>query len=350
MPQEPGTRDRSRGVERAARPALALLTVPRPGERLDGEPELPPEDGYVAFLHRGDEPDLEALHAAIAELDADDDADLLIGAVRVDGAGGGRVHLPPPDPVGVEQLLADGCLAPASLLASAAIPGLPQALEAFGSGAVAGTIALMIGGRPRTSDRVLATVAEDPAAGWWTDDDALAGLAELARSPLARERGVARPLRRELLSRALNERPILGQPWRLPDLAADDHDAEQLRELLDDLLWTIERQADSLLVLGGEWDEAPISPSPETGELFDLELVRRDDEITRLRVTEQELRERLGDLRRRLTEIRAARAADARLIADLRRAAAVGGRGRGRAAIRAVRRWLPARGGRDTEG
>jgi hypothetical protein len=375
MSQESGTRDRGRGPDPTERPPLALLIVPRPGEPPVGpklaatlaaagsearvlvagaDPESPlperaealgepPAGGYLAFLHPGDEPDLGALSAAIAELEADEEADLLLGAVRSVNPRGGRVQPPPPDPVGAEQLLGDGCLAPGSVLVDAATPGLAEALEAFSSGAAtAGMLGLLIGGRPRTSERVLATVDEDPAADWWTDDVTLAALAELAGSPRARARGVARRLRRELLSRLLNERPILGQAWRLPEFTAERQDSEQLRDLVDDLLWTLERQADSLLVLGGGWDDVPISPSPETGELFDLELVRRDDEITRLRATEQDLRGRLEDLHRRLTELRNARAADARVIAELR----TGRRGAGRGAIRALRRILPARGQR----
>ena len=379
MSQESGTRGRESGPAPTERPTLTLLIVPSTGEPLVG-PKLaatlaaagsdarvlvagadtesplpdraealgePPAGGYVAFLHPGDVPDPEALSAAVDELEADEGADLLLGAVRGGDPRGGEIHLPPADPVGAEQLLGDACLAPASLLVDAASPGLIEALESFSSGApTAGMLSLLIGGRPRTSDRVLATVDRDPAADWWTDDDALAALAELARSPRARARGVARPLRRELLGRLLNERPILGQPWRLPDLTDDMQDPEQLRELVDDLIWTLERQADSLLVLGGGWDDAPISASPETGELFDLELVRRDDEITRLRATESELRGRLEDLRRRVTELRRARAADATVIAELRGDRGWAGRGAIRRLSGALRGRLSRRGRR----
>jgi hypothetical protein len=377
MSPEPGTRDRESGPEPNERPPLTALIVPRPGEAVTG-PKLtatlaaigrrarvlvagadtdsqlpdpaeaaaePPASGYVAFLHPGDLPDVDALSVAISELEADAEADLLLGAVRSRESRGGRIHAPPANTVGAEQMLGDGCLAPASLLVDVAIPGLAEALESFGSGTpAAGMLSLLVGGRLRTSDRVLATVDEDPAADWWTDDSTLAALAELARSPKARERGLAQPLRRELLGRVLNERPMLGQPWRLPDFSDQIDDPEQLRELVADLLWTIERQADSLLVLGGAWDDVPISPSPETGGLYDLELVRRDDEIARLRATEQDLRGRLEDLRRRVTELRQARAADAGTIAELR----AGGRGVGSGAIRALLGRLPGRGRRGT--
>jgi hypothetical protein len=324
--------------------------------------ESAPEAGLVALAQPGDEPDPEAIRSAARALIADERGKVFLGAVRC-GPDGERLHPPPSPPIGPEVLLAEVRIPPASVLVDAGSGCLEGAFEALRAGATAtGLMLLLDSAEAIAGDLVLARVADDPAAGWWSDERGLAELAELAGSELAAERGLAASLRRRLLNLAFNERPVLGRPWHLPDLASDADGPERLREVIDDLIWALERQADSLIALEGGWPRQPIPPSPETGEVIDTELFDRDAEIRRLRETETILREQVAELHERLRDQGEARRRDAAALRRLRadRKAAPARRrspvpapeqlralrqrqGHGSPAIRAWRRLLPVR-------
>ncbi|HKJ35371.1 MAG TPA: hypothetical protein VKA36_02280 [Solirubrobacterales bacterium] len=291
--------------------------LPAPARPLAGSAPA----AVIALAQPGDRPDPAGIRAAAAELVKSDEIDVLIGVVT-HGADAGSAHRPPATPVTPAALLSEARVPPASVTVDAREGGparLEAALEALGQGrTAAGMLELLASAEIGSHDRVVAHVAEDPAAGWWSDERGLAELAELARSDLAAEHGLSGGLRRRALNLAFNERPVLGRPWAMPDLLGPGDDPERLRELIDDLVWALERQADSLLVLEGEWERQPIPPSPETGEVIDTELFDRDSEIRRLRQTEGILREQLADLHERLRSCGRARERDAEAMRGLR--------------------------------